>query len=74
MYTAIKGTYENGKVILEETPPTTRKTKVVVMFLADDEKMPEISRKGVKLGSLAGQGYSIPEDFNEPLDDLSEYM
>jgi hypothetical protein len=73
MYTAIKGTYENGKVILEETPPTTRKTKVVVMFLTDDEKTPEVS-KGVKLGSLASQGYSIPEGFNEPLDDLSEYM
>ncbi len=70
MYTAIKGTYENGKVVLEETPPTLQKSKVLVMFLADEEKPPEAPRKGIKLGSLAGQGYSIPEEFNEPLDDL----
>lgn len=34
----------------------------------------EIPRKGVKIGGLAGQGYAIPDDFNEPLDDLSEYV
>ena len=70
MYTAIKGTYENGKVILEEPPPTTRKSEVVVMFITDEEKPSESPRKGVELGSLAGQGYDIPEDFNEPLEDL----
>ena len=74
MYTAIKGTYENGKVILEESPPTQQKTKVLVMFLADEEKPPIILHKGVRLGSLVGQGYNIPNDFNEPLDDLREYM
>lgn len=26
---------------------------------------------GVRLGSLAGQGYRIPDDFNDPLDDLN---
>ena len=38
MYTAIKGIYENGRVVLEETPPTMQKTRVLVMFLADEEK------------------------------------
>ncbi|MFZ1643126.1 MAG: hypothetical protein WAV07_17180 [Candidatus Contendobacter sp.] len=70
MYTAIRGIYENGKVVLEETPPTLQKSKVLVMFLADEEKKPGTVRQGIKLGSLAGQGYSIPEEFNEPLDDL----
>ncbi|SMF95166.1 hypothetical protein SAMN02949497_2512 [Methylomagnum ishizawai] len=74
MYTAIKGIYENGKVTLEEAPPTLRKTKVVVMFLADDVKPTESPRKGVKIGSLAGKGYAIPDSFNEPLEDLSEYQ
>jgi hypothetical protein len=73
MYAAIKGTYENGQVILEEPPPTRQRTRVVVMFLADEEKTDGVVRKGVKLGSLAGQGYRIPENFNDPLDDLSEY-
>jgi len=30
--------------------------------------------KGARLGSLAGKGDSIPDDFNEPLDDLKDYM
>ena len=74
MYTAIKGIYENGRVVLEETPPTMQKTRVLVMFLADEEKQSKTLCKGVKLGSLAGQGYNIPENFNDPLDDLREYM
>ena len=74
MYTAIKGHYENGQIILEETPPTTEKTSVLVMFLVDQEKSPSFSKKGVKLGSLAGKGYRIPENFNDPLDDLIDYQ
>lgn len=35
MYTAIKGTYENGQITLQELPPTTQKTPVVIMFLSD---------------------------------------
>lgn len=74
MYAAITGIYENGQVVLEEPPPTTKKTKVLVMFLADEEKKPDSWRKGVRLGSLAGQGYRIPDDFNNPLSDLDEYL
>ncbi len=73
MYTAIKGTLEDGQLILEEPAPTMQKTKVVVMFLEDESEEP-IKKKGVKIGSLAGKGYSIPDDFNEPLDDLKDYM
>ncbi len=74
MYTAIKGIYENGQVILQEPPPTKQKTKVVVMFISDEETTSGDLRKGVKIGSLAGQGYAIPDDFNDPLDDFKEYM
>ncbi len=69
MYTAVNGIYENGQLILTERPPTTQKTKVVVLFL--DEKPStdsmEASPKGVRLGSLEGK-YSIPDNFNDPLD------
>ena len=44
------------------------------MFLVDQEKSPSFSKKGVKLGSLAGKGYRIPENFNDPLDDLIDYQ
>ncbi len=30
--------------------------------------------KGVRIGSLAGKGYSVPDDFDGPLDDLKDYM
>jgi hypothetical protein len=76
MYAAIKGTYENGQVTLEEPPPTLDRAKVVVMFLVDEEadQSNATQRKGVRLGGLSGQGYRIPDDFNAPLDDLSEYQ
>lgn len=75
MYKAIKGTYENGNVILEEPAPTMQKTKVLLIFLTDENEEEKPIERGVrKIGSLAGMGYSIPDDFNDPLDDLKEYM
>jgi len=77
MYAAINGVFENGQLTLQEAPPTKKKTKVLVMFLEEIEatKVEEvIKKKGVKLGLLASKGYSIPDDFNAPLDDLKDYM
>lgn len=75
MYSAVNGIYENGQLILTERPPTTRRTKVVILFL--DESVPDNTTvgpsAGVRLGGLAGK-YSITDDFNAPLDDLNEYM
>lgn len=74
MYPAVKGTYENGVLTLEETPPTVEKSEVVVLFMNEDKsKAPEVRAKRVRLGSLAHKGYQIPEDFNAPLDDLKDY-
>ncbi|HEX9957557.1 MAG TPA: hypothetical protein VGA96_09870 [Fibrella sp.] len=70
MLTAVKGTYSNGQIILHETPPVQEETEVIVTFL---EKESPRSGKPRKAGSLAGRG-SIPPDFNEPLDDLADYM
>ncbi|WP_138482672.1 hypothetical protein [Dyadobacter bucti] len=77
MYTAIKGIYENGVLTFTETPPTTRKSEVVVLFMEEATKShtePNSPKKGVVLGSHANKGYSIPDDFNQPLDDLKDYM
>ncbi|GAB3640050.1 hypothetical protein [Spirosoma arcticum] len=73
MYTAINGIYENGQLTLTERPPTTRRTKVVILFLDEPAADSIATGPGVRLGSLAGK-YRIPDDFNAPLDDLNEYM
>jgi hypothetical protein len=69
MYTAIKGIYENGVLRMTETPPQIKKSEVVILFINEAP----ITTKGIKLGSLEGK-YNIPDDFNEPLDDLKDYM
>lgn len=74
MYTAIKGHFENGQIILDELPPTNEKAKVVVMFLTEETSETTPPHKGVKMGRLTGKGHGIPDDFNDPIDDLKEYM
>ncbi|GAB2700253.1 hypothetical protein GCM10027037_26250 [Mucilaginibacter koreensis] len=70
MLTAIKGVYDNGKIILDEKAPVEFKTEVIVTFLVEENKPKRV--KG-KPGGLAGR-ISIPDDFNDPLDDLKDYM
>jgi hypothetical protein len=74
MYAAIKGIFENGQITFEQMPPTNEKTKVIVMFMTEETPVKTIQKKGVRIGSLVGKGYVIPDDFNAPLDDLKEYM
>lgn len=70
MLTTTQGTYDNGQIIWDEMPPVQKRTKVIVTFL---EEKPNTTQKPGIAGSLEGRG-SIPADFNEPLDDLSDYM
>lgn len=71
MLTAITATYENGQITWDEPPPTQKKARVVVTFL--DEEVPASSlprkRQG---GSMKGEVW-MADDFNEPLDGLSDY-
>lgn len=71
MFTAIRGYYEKGNIILKEKPPVDTKTEVIVTFLTDEN----ISRAQQKRqpGGLKGK-VTIPDDFNEPLEDLREYQ
>jgi predicted DNA-binding antitoxin AbrB/MazE fold protein len=78
MYTAIKGIYENGVLTLLEPVPSLEKSEVLVTFLNNGFDKP-LAQKRVpgslkRLGELEGKKYSIPNDFNEPLDDLKDYM
>ena len=70
MLTAIKGYYENGKIVMKEEAPVQSKTDVIITFLTKENK----ETKGKRIpGGLKGK-VSIPDDFNAPLDDLKDYM
>ena len=71
MLTTIKGFYDHGQIILEETPPVESKTEVMVTFLTEEKSVTQPVKR--KLGGLEGL-VPLPEDFNEPLDDLKDYM
>jgi hypothetical protein len=71
MLTTIKGYYDHGQIVLEETPPVMTKTEVMVTFLTDEATVKNPQKR--KLGGLEGK-VNLPEDFNEPLDDLKDYM
>ena len=75
MSTIIKGVYENGQVQLTEPAPTDEKVQVNVVFpqSTDDVEKVEFKKNRIKLGSLSGK-ISVPENFNEELSDLKEYM
>ncbi len=65
-----KGYYEKGRVILKEEAPVKSKTNVIITFLTEDDA----AKAGKRIpGGLKGK-VSLPDDFNEPLDDLKDYM
>ena len=71
MFTTIEGYYEQGQIFLKEQAPVVSKTKVMITFLTESIKN-NSSQKRMP-GGLKGK-VSIPDDFNEPLEDLREYM
>jgi hypothetical protein len=68
MYTTIKGRYEKGRLILEEAPPADE-AEVLVTFtqVNGNDKTP-------RFGYGKGTFGKLPADFNEPLEDLKDYM
>lgn len=73
MLTAIKGIYDNGKVILTEEPPLKTKADVIVTFLPDEKEQHSSGKQKIILGMLEGK-IDTPDDFDEPLEDLKDYM
>ena len=55
---------------MTEDAPVQTKTEVIITFLTEDYKNNKVKRTP---GSLKGR-VSLPDDFNEPLDDLKDYM
>lgn len=71
MLTTIRGIYDQGKIVLIEEPPVKTKTDVMVTFLTG-ENLHHEKKRGAP-GSLKGL-ISIPFNFNEPLEDLKDYI
>ncbi|MBE9464421.1 antitoxin AF2212-like protein [Dyadobacter subterraneus] len=71
MRTIIEGIYENGQIFLKKQSKINVKTKVTVIFEeignleSDNKKRPFGISKGA---------FEISPDFDDPLDDLKEYM
>lgn len=55
---------------MSEDAPVQSKTDVIITFLTDTDSPKTIKRVP---GGLKGK-VSLPDDFNEPLDDLKDYM
>ena len=72
MLTTIKGVYDHGKITLTEPAPVTTKADVMVTFLPDRENIRKGSGK-IILGMLEGK-ITLPDNFDEPLNDLKDYM
>ncbi len=71
MLQAIKGYYEDGNIVLEEQPPVNKKTAVIVTFIEEQKNVRK--KGGVIIGGFEGM-ITVPDDFDEPLEDLKEYM
>ncbi len=72
MLTTIKGVYDHGQITLTEQPPVMTKANVIITFLYEEET--KIPAPGKRLfGGLEGM-LKLPDDFNEPLDEMKDYM
>jgi hypothetical protein len=71
MLATIKGYYEHGQIILAEEAPVTEKTEVIITFLTKDSGTNAVTKRIP--GALKGR-VTIPDDFNDPIDDLKDYM
>ncbi len=73
MLTAISGTIENGQIYFDEKLPD-KQGKVILMFVDDIIKRKSSQNKAtIRFGGLDNMA-NLPDDFNEPLSDLQDYM
>ena len=66
MYQAVKGIYENGVLTLLEPTPIQEKSEVIVTFISTEKA--KVLKQRVP-GGLKHLGGSIPDDFNDSMED-----
>lgn len=68
----IEGVYKDGQIVLNEQPKLLTETKVVVVF---EENLTEKQYAPTKRPfGLAKGKFTLSDDFDEPLEDLKDYM
>ncbi|HET7115905.1 MAG TPA: hypothetical protein VFI29_05415 [Hanamia sp.] len=72
MSLTIKGIFENGKIVLDELPPTNKKMPVKTIS-PEIKKEIHLKKSEIRFGSLKGK-ISAPDNFNDELDVLNDYM
>ena len=70
MQIAVRGIYENGLVTLDEELPT-RRARVLVAILEEIEDFQPSKKR--ELGTMKGT-IKMATDFNDPIEDLKDYM
>ena len=73
MRTQINGIYNNGNIILDEQPTLSKPVKVVVTFM-EEEEVTVKKKKPLVFVFAKGTVTFMSPDFNEPLDELKDYM
>ena len=72
MLATVTGTYKNGQIILdEELPITSENAKVIVTLV---EEPVEIRENPKRTPGLMKGSFWISDDFNDPIDDMKDYM
>jgi len=70
---AIKAIYDGVDFKPEQPIPVKGRQKVIITFLGPEEDMAQKRPRSEVLGLFKGKVW-ISDDFNEPLDELKEYM
>lgn len=72
MLATVTGIYKDGQITLDEALPVhTNQAKVIVTVV---EELPEHSVKSPRTPGLMKGSFWITNDFNDPVDDLKDYM
>ncbi|CAN5328992.1 hypothetical protein BH20BAC1_BH20BAC1_17180 [soil metagenome] len=72
MSLTINGIFENGKIVLDELPPSNKKMPVKIIF-PDIKNEAPLKKNEIRFGSLKGK-IGVPDDFDNELNELREYM
>jgi hypothetical protein len=72
MLATVTGTYKNGQIILDEELPVKSNTAKVIVTLVEEVDGKE--EKPKRTPGLMKGAFWISDDFNDPIDDLKDYM
>lgn len=69
MLTTVRGHYTNGKIVLDESVSVAEQTQALITFLEKEEGNKQLRMPGGLKGKV-----SLPDNFNDPIEDLKDYM